>query len=372
MSKCLSIAMVIYRLSPKGGLEDNCLRVAETLVSRGHRPVIFTGEPAIIPGIETRQMQGATVPKSNHRRMEQLAQLAREVISEGQFDRSIAFQMMPGTDFVFLADPIREATGRNSWKWLTGRYHVYKSLEARTLRNGSVSKLIGLSQTQMQPFVRQYNLASERFRIAPPTLNPAKIRPQTRNAQSRASIRTALGIRPDTPVLLSAALHGWVKGIDRTIDALSTMQEAVLLVAGIAETSNAALDIRKRIKRRNLQSRVRFLGFMGTEGLLDVMSAADVLAHPARREVTGAVILEAIVNGLPVVATDVCGFSTHIEQAQAGEVLHGRFDLGSYRRALDRVISNSAALSKNGIAYGRDPSLSSGIDTVCDWIERGF
>jgi UDP-glucose:(heptosyl)LPS alpha-1,3-glucosyltransferase len=88
--------------------------------------------------------------------------------------------------------------------------------------------------------------------------------------------------------------------------------------------------------------------------------------------VTGAVILEAIVNGLPVVATDICGFSVHIDRSKAGEVLHGSFSAPSYVAALKRIIGASEAMSEAGMAYGRDPWLASGIGQVCDWIESGF
>ena len=46
---------------------------------------------------------------------------------------------------------------------------------------------------------------------------------------------------------------------------------------------------------------MRFLGFR--EDIPELMAAADVLVHPSRLDVTGQVILEAIVNGLPAVVT---------------------------------------------------------------------
>lgn len=368
----LSVAMAINRLTPKGGLEDNCLRVAAELASRGHRIVIFTAEPASVPGIETRLLKGPDAAKTNHGRMLKLAQTCRREFKKAEFDRTIAFQMMPGPDYVFLADPIRQADGLDIWKRLTTRYRVYKSIEADTFAPASKTRIIGLSQAQMDPFVRSYRLSPDRYRIAPPTLNPGKIRPEVRTVQTRQKVRADLGLAPATPVLLSLALHGWVKGLDRTVDALDGMKDAVLLVAGIEPDSKAAATTLANAKSPDVRERIRFLGFLEPDRLLDVMAAAHVLAHPARREVTGAVILEAIVNGLPVVATDICGFAGHIEEANAGEILNGPFAPEAYRSALQRVIGNSAALSQNGIAYGRNPWLCSGISQVCDWIENGF
>lgn len=372
MKSKLSIAMAIYRLSPKGGLEDNCLRVAQTLSERGHHPVIFTAIPAESKGLDIRVLPEAARPSSNHRRMEMLARLAGEAMNSGNFDRSVAFQMMPGTDFVFLADPIRQAKGADSWKLLTPRYHVYKSLEMQTLGQGSKTKIIGLSDSQMKPFVDRYGLPSDRYRIAPPTLNPDKIRPGVRNPQTRADIRRKLGVPAEVPILLSVTLHAWTKGLDRTIAALEFMPDARLLVAGMEKSGSTAAHIVRQAEKSGVIDRIRFLGFIGPDALLETMAAADVLAHPARRDVTGAVILESIVNGLPVVATDVCGFSRHIDRSGAGLVLSGPLSSWKLAAALDHVLAAGQDMSLKGKAYGDDPHLVSGIGQVCDWIESGF
>ena len=50
------------------------------------------------------------------------------------------------------------------------------------------------------------------------------------------------------------------------------------------------------------------------------------MVHPAHNENTGTVLLEAIAAGLPVLATDVCGYADHITAAEAGTVLDSPFD----------------------------------------------
>ena len=60
--------------------------------------------------------------------------------------------------------------------------------------------------------------------------------------------------------------------------------------------------------------------FMG--GRFDVprfLMAADLLLHPAYRENTGTVLVEAMAAGLPVLASDVCGYSYHVRNGGAGE-----------------------------------------------------
>jgi UDP-glucose:(heptosyl)LPS alpha-1,3-glucosyltransferase len=95
-----------------------------------------------------------------------------------------------------------------------------------------------------------------------------------------------------------------------------------------------------------------------------------VLAHPARVDVTAAVILEALINGLPVVATAECGFAHHIEEADAGKIVPPPFDGATFARLLAEVCGpRNATFSANGIAYGEAPELYSGLTLACDLIE---
>ena len=48
---------------------------------------------------------------------------------------------------------------------------------------------------------------------------------------------------------------------------------------------------------------------------------ADLLIHPAYNENTGTVLLEALVAGLPVLVTDVCGYAHYITDANCGRVV---------------------------------------------------
>ena len=53
--------------------------------------------------------------------------------------------------------------------------------------------------------------------------------------------------------------------------------------------------------------------------------AADLLLHPAYHENTGTILLEALVSGLPILTTDVCGYAHYVQEAKAGCVLTSPF-----------------------------------------------
>jgi UDP-glucose:(heptosyl)LPS alpha-1,3-glucosyltransferase len=103
--------------------------------------------------------------------------------------------------------------------------------------------------------------------------------------------------------------------------------------------------------------RVHFLG--GRHDVPDWMLAADLMAHPARSENTGSVLVEALSFGLPVFATDVCGYAPHILAAQAGKTFPEPFDQTAFDRAFQEALStNQTALwSDHAWAYAATDAI---------------
>jgi len=102
------------------------------------------------------------------------------------------------------------------------------------------------------------------------------------------------------------------------------------------------------------------------------MLGADLLIHPAYSENTGTVLLEAIIAGLPVLTTDICGYAYHVNRAQAGRVLASPFQQMQLNTQLAEMLDSPQrpVWSENGIRYGREEDLYSMPDVVADHIER--
>jgi UDP-glucose:(heptosyl)LPS alpha-1,3-glucosyltransferase len=104
--------------------------------------------------------------------------------------------------------------------------------------------------------------------------------------------------------------------------------------------------------------------------LHDLFRSSDLLVHPARLDVTGTVILEALAHGLPVITTANCGFSVHVTAADAGIVVPVPFDQGAFERALSEAgPERRIRWAHNAVTYCVDPKLYSGIDRACELIE---
>jgi glycosyltransferase involved in cell wall biosynthesis len=74
---------------------------------------------------------------------------------------------------------------------------------------------------------------------------------------------------------------------------------------------------------------------------------ADLLIHPAYNENTGTVLLEALVAGLPVLATAVCGYAHYIEEAEGGLVVPEPFAQSRWMHCSRRCLRTMRA-RRNG------------------------
>lgn len=363
----MRIALAIFRLAPRGGLEDQCLRLAEELRRRGHEVTLFTtvrGDSDIPTEI---------VPASgwsNHGRMRSFARRIAALAAEGRHDRLLSFQPVPGVPILFSADLPRDPVGTSPWKRLTPRHRTYAALERGCFAPGAPTRILCLGRRQANDFRQRYGTPEARITLLPPSIDPQLRQPGRRAPERRARLRDALGLAPNEPAWFWLGLQPRIKGLDRAIAALARHPQATLLVGGLAENDARARRFLSAAEASGARQRLRLLGYLDRERLLDTFAAADLLLHPARREVTGGVILEALINGLPVVTTANCGFAEHVEKAGAGFVVGTECPPEALDRAIAEVSGpRNAAMSAAGIRYGTDARLYDGIAVAADLVE---
>jgi UDP-glucose:(heptosyl)LPS alpha-1,3-glucosyltransferase len=100
-----------------------------------------------------------------------------------------------------------------------------------------------------------------------------------------------------------------------------------------------------------------------------MIAAADVLAHPARRDITGAAILQAIVDGLPVVASGCRGIAEHVRISGAGKVIGEPSDARACRRALAEAGRSAGDFALRRFDDCRCQDLFGGLTAAADAIE---
>ena len=133
-----------------------------------------------------------------------------------------------------------------------------------------------------------------------------------------ARARTRLS---DRLVLLSVGNLIESKGHHLVIEALRELPLAQLVIAGDGPYRRALQSIADRL---SVSDRVRFVGVVDQNELIDYYSAADVLVLATLREGMPNVVLEAVSCGLPVVATDCGGIAEVIDRPELGVLMKER------------------------------------------------
>jgi glycosyltransferase involved in cell wall biosynthesis len=180
--------------------------------------------------------------------------------------------------------------------------------------------------------------------------DPARFRP---DPAARQRIRAALGVADEQVVVLAVSRLVWHKGYPELSAAMRLVPDAVLWVAGERLTSDRGPDMAALLRDAGLGARVRLLGYR--EDVADLMAAADIFVLPSRFEGLPMSVIEAMLTGLPVLATSVRGPAEQVVPEVTGlSVPPG--DASALAAALKRLVADKALRARMGAA-GRERAV---------------
>jgi UDP-glucose:(heptosyl)LPS alpha-1,3-glucosyltransferase len=122
-------------------------------------------------------------------------------------------------------------------------------------------------------------------------------------------------------------------------------------------------------KRLKISEHLHFLG--GRKDVPKFMVSADLLLHPAYSENTGTVLIEAMASGLPVLATDVCGYAFHVKNAGAGLLIPSPYRQQMFDDLLQKMLLSSErqVWKRSGFEYVSRNDFFSMPEKAADIIE---
>ena len=320
-------------------------------------------------GIETRVLgeRGAT----NHARMAHFAAALGRAHAEAESPYLLGFDRLPGLDAYFAADVCfvaRVRRTRSSFHRLTPRYRTFARLEASVFAPTSRTSIFVLAPEVEHTYREVYGTPAARFVRLPPGVASERYAPADA-AGVRARTRALHGIGDDALVLLFMGSDFLQKGLDRVLAGVASLPEDLrrrvrLLVAGSGDVRRFEAAARAR----GLADTTTLLG--GTDDVPALLQGADLLVHPARVENAGAVLVEALAAGLPVLCSGECGYASHVGSAGAGTVLETPFEQRGFDTALRTLLEGDrSALRERALAYAESVDLSGMHATIVHTIE---
>jgi glycogen(starch) synthase len=210
-------------------------------------------------------------------------------------------------------------------------------------------RLIALTRSEADLLIRYYPLARYKVRVA------------GNGIEDSAAAREAAFHRLQQASLLVLYSGRMVerKGVRELLavlpDLLSSRPEvSVAFVGGPPPLTGPEVAAQWLGKEHSpFAKRIHFTGWQPPASVANWYAAADILVVPSRYEPFGMVILEGMLHGLAVLASDVGGPSEIIDHGKTGLLFPAR-DVRALHAALSWLITNSAARRQIGLSAAQD------------------
>ncbi len=369
----MKLGFAIFKYFPYGGLQGDFLRIVSECVERGHDVVVYTRswEGTIPQGINIRLIK--TRALTNHGKAVEFSNQLQQKCKIDRLNGVIGFNRIPGLNVYFAGDNClaeRAVTGKSFlYRACSPRFKTYHALERAVFAPGADTQILLLTQRQKVEYIKHYGTPEQRFHLLPPGIPKDRKRPSDASI-IRKHIREANDIGEDELLLLQVGSGFITKGVDRSIRALAALPEKLrsrtrLWIVG---KDNQRKFVRLA-RQLNVNGQVNFLG--GCDNVTELMSAADLLLHPAINECTGTVLIEALAVGLPVLCSGACGYASYIEQSGAGKVTPEPFSQSELDITLAALLENDLTeLGRKGLEFISKINIYNRHEIAADIIEQ--
>lgn len=217
---------------------------------------------------------------------------------------------------------------------------------------GCSDAVLASCSVEADDLVAHYGADLDRVEIVPPGVDGAYFSPG-----DKGQARRALGLPEGVPLLVFVGRIQPLKGADVALRSLAALDERglagarLVLVGGPSgpKGEEEYLALKALAGCLGLAERVSFVPPQPHEALSSYYRAADCCIVPSRSESFGLVALEAAACGTPVVASDVGGLSTLVDDARTG-FLVPQGTVGAFAHRLETVLGDPALAAAMGAA----------------------
>ncbi len=354
----MRILMLSWEYPPKvvGGLSRHVQELSEALVRAGHHVEVITGEcageaqDALRNGVWVRRVRMGypgsqdfflSVLNLNFAMLERAARLASETGPAGN-----GFDLIHAHDWLAA---YAARTLKHAWrKPLVATVHATEWGRNNGLHNElqrrisdvewwltyEAWRVIVCSQSMRRELRHIFQLPDDKLEVIPNGISTSGFQWLTEPERREFRARYAL---PDEKIVLFVGRLVREKGagvlLESAVKIITYYPRIKFVIAG---TGPLLQGLRDRARQLGIDGKVVFTGFVDDQTRNSLYQVADVAAFPSLYEPFGIVALEAMVAGVPVVASDTGGFS---------EILvHGVNGLKAYTNNSDSLANNVLTL----------------------------
>ena len=230
----------------------------------------------------------------------------------------------------------------------------------------AADRLIANTADEARQLVELYGAEADRVVTVAPGVDLEHFRPGEATAA-----RTRLGVPPDAVLLLFVGRIQPLKAPDVLLRAAARMLASDptlrhrLVLAVVGGPSGTGLTEPQHLQdlahSLNIADITRFEQPTGNGRLLDWYQAASVVVVPSHNESFGLVALEAQACGTPVVATDIGGLRTTVDDGISGLLVPGHHP-DAWAAGITRALERRALLSRGAIAHAAEFSWGATAD----------
>ena len=234
-----------------------------------------------------------------------------------------------GTRLIYTAHGFHFFKGGSTWSWLT-YYPVEMAMSYLT------DAIVCINQEDLDIISQKGSSSTDYYLIPGIGVDPSRFEPPSR--EKKALLRDSIGINTDAFVMIYVAEFIERKNHRLLIDAVKLLSEKLdnftLLLAG----RGVLLDeIKQYVVDNRLEEQVSFLGFV--TDVEKYYQVSDVAISSSRQEGLGINLVEAMMCGVPVIATIDRGHRTVIDHKVNG-ILFPQNDPISLADAVFKIYQN--------------------------------
>ncbi|ODS42892.1 MAG: glycosyl transferase family 1 [Candidatus Altiarchaeales archaeon IMC4] len=165
-------------------------------------------------------------------------------------------------------------------------------------------RVVTVSNAMRYELMHQYQIPEAKISVVYNGVSPKNFEGEI----DAGRVKERYGIWPLDPVILFAGRLSYQKGPDLLVEAIPRVlverPDARFIFAGSGDMNGHIIG---RASWLGVADKIRVLGYVPDEELIELFKACDVVCVPSRNEPFGIIVLEAWSAGKPVVATDVGG-----------------------------------------------------------------